>query len=41
MSEEYMEEVLSIIDKSIKIIIEKHSFDKNIIDELDKIIAKL
>lgn len=41
MSEEHMEEVLSIIDKSIKIIIEKHSFDKNIIDELDKIIAKL
>lgn len=41
MSEEYMEEVLSIIDKSIKIIMEKHSFDKNIIDELDRIIAKL
>lgn len=41
MSEEHMEEVLSIIDKSNKIIIEKHSFDKNIIDELDKIIAKL
>ena len=41
MSEEHMEEVLSIIDKSNKIIIEKHSFDKNIFDELDKIIAKL
>ena len=41
MSEEYMEEVLSLINRGIKNFIETRIFDRNILVELDKIIAKL